>query len=141
LSRHRYDPSDPEVQLRRRHDEPGWEGLSLFAGDASAQAWPESAAAATEQREIPLDGTIEQRYQAWRATPEGTAAFQWIAGRATSMVAQGATRLSIAQLVEGYRFNERASVNNTYRAPMVRELEDRYPILRGLFEARVRRSA
>jgi hypothetical protein len=141
MSRRTYDPNDPEVQLRRRHDEPGWDGLSLFAVEASAKAWPAAPTVTTEQRHLALDGTIEQRYQAWRHSPEGIAAFDWIAGRATSMVAQGATRLSIAQIVEGYRLNERKSCNNDFRAPMVRELEDRYPILRGLFEARVRRSA
>jgi hypothetical protein len=127
----RGDRNDLDPRLRLHRDEPA----------ALGPLWDEAPAALTEQRELPIDGTIEARYQAWRATEEGQDAYQWIVTRATSMVAQGATRLSIAQLVEGYRFAKRRSVNNTFRAPMVRELEDGYPILRGLFESRVRRSA
>jgi hypothetical protein len=103
--------------------------------------FPTAPPAIDEQRQLALDGTIEAKYLAWRATPEGQEAYQWIATRATELVAGGATRLSISQLVEGYRFAMRQSVNNTFRAPMVRELEDQYPVLAGLFEQRVRRTA
>ena len=135
-----FDP-DRDPRLRVRHEEPGFDGLSLFAVEASAAAWPQAPAAGDEQRTLPVEGTLEGAYRAWRDSDDGRHAWGWLVCRATELVAQGANRLSIGQLAEAYRMLERRSLNNSHRALLVRDLEDAYPALRGLFETRQRKAS
>lgn len=125
----KYDDHDPELALRPRRPV---EELPLFA-----QAPP----AGTEQRQLPLPGTIAERYAAWRQTEDGQRAWAWIAERAIGEVARGATRLSAKGLVEACRHDLHIRINNIATPYIARELEDTYDITRGLFELRRRTAA
>lgn len=114
--------------------------LPLFS---NAQAtWPERPPAVGENHALELDGTIEGRYTAWRATEDGERVFTAFLREACGEVARGATRLSAKGIWERVRseLNRRGRVpmNNDYHAPMVREAEDAAPLLRDLFEKRLR---
>lgn len=105
------------------------------------QAWPEAPQVETaEQRGLSLPGSLEQRYQVWRETADGKAVFGWLAERSVAAVAAGATKLFIDRMVWPCRQELGLSINNSYRALLVRELIDRYPTLRGAFELRQRTS-
>lgn len=128
-----HDPLDPEQALRPRAPE-DWSG-TLFDFPTAP------VAARVEQREIPLGGTIAERYLAWRTTEDGQRAWGWIARRALEEVAQGATRLSAKALVEACREQLHVRINNVATPCIARELEEQYPITRGLFELRRRTAA
>lgn len=94
-----------------------------------------------EQRALPIrGGTVEGDYAAWRATDSGQAVYEAIRRRALDGAHQGARRLSAKGLVEWARATLRVEINNTWTPHVARELADREPSLRPLFELR-RRSA
>ena len=103
--------------------------------------WPERLPAGTEQRVLPVSGTIAARYAEWRRTPDGAKAFAWMEEMARRVVRKGAHRLSAKALVELARAELRVVVNNTFTPEIARELEDTHAELRGLFELRRRGAA
>ena len=104
-------------------------------------AWPEAAPATDEQRCLPIDGTIEGRYQAWRATGDGQAVVACFYLFANEEIGRGATRLSGKFLAERVRARLRLNLNNSFVALLVRDLEADCELVRGLFEKRVRRAS
>lgn len=125
--------------MRRRwhdhDDEPAaLEALPLFD-------WPQAPPAEAEPHVLPLDGTIAARYAAWRQTADGERVFLAFVAEGLGEVARGATRLSAKACWERVRARLRLPMNNDHHAPMVREVEDRYPELRGLYEKRMRRAS
>ena len=113
--------------------------LPLFAEPPAFPTRP--AAPRGEQRVLPIRGTIAERYRAWRATEDGQGVWAWIVQRALEEVASGATRLSAKELTEAARHHLHIQVNNVFTPELARELEERHPMLRGLFELRKRQSA
>lgn len=95
----------------------------------------------TEQRTLPITGTLEARYQAWRATPEGVRAFEAIVDEAVGLEEEGVQRLSAKALVESVRARLKIQINNVFTALIAREIADRIPYLGDLLEFRRRRSA
>jgi hypothetical protein len=103
------------------------------------EAWPQRPGAPhSEQRALPLPGTLAARYAAWRGTEEGERVFRFLQSEAWERVRAGARRLSIDELWVLARATLRLKLNNSYRAPAVRELQEAEPALRGHFETRKR---
>ena len=102
---------------------------------------PSPPSPAEEQREIPLPGTIADRYRAWRETDEGRLVYRWCRDRAVQDAQDGARRIGSKALVERCRWMLKVKVNNIFTAELAREIQERNPVTRGLFEMRQRRSA
>lgn len=105
-------------------------------------SWPESPPAPTEeQRELPLPGTAEERFAAWRGTPDGERAYTWMRDEARREVAYGTRRLSAKSLVERCRALHRVKINNSWTPLIARAIQADLPATRGLFKDRMRRVA
>lgn len=104
--------------------------------------WPESPAApAEEQRELALPGTAEERFAAWRGTPDGERAYAWMRDEARREVVYGTRRLSAKSLVERCRALYKVKLNNDFSALIARAIQQDLPATRGLFKDRMRRVA
>lgn len=104
--------------------------------------WPERPQAhRAEQREIPLGGTIAQRYEAWRDTEDGQAAYRWMQREAIRDVQAGTKRLSAKSLAERCRAVLHVRFDNRYTPEIAREIQEMNPTTRGLFELRRRTAA
>lgn len=101
---------------------------------------PKAPAASVEQVTLTLDrGTIEGRYRAWLATPEGQEAFVGIERRILADVAGGATRVSVNLVVELVRGSPpHPRIDNSFRALMARDLRAKYSELKTIIEIRQR---
>ena len=75
--------------------------------------------------------------------PDGTGQFVYdaIRAKALSQARIGMRRLSAKGMVEFIRQAHTVDINNSYTALLARELTDREPELRGLFELRERTAA
>lgn len=113
-----------------------------------ARPWPQAPQApADEQREIPLERTIQAEYDAWRGTHDGIEAWRFIRERAKQLSAavppgkrkKGA--LSIDWLVQLARKDLHLSINNDFRAQLARDLIEVHPELSDLIERRRRTAA
>ena len=80
---------------------------------------------------------IQDLYDEWRTTEWGQAVFDLAAQRALAL-APTTSRLSINKIVEELRAQYRTPINNTFRAPLSRELMERHPELQGRFKVRER---
>ena len=129
-----HDHDDEAVSVPAALDE-----LPLFA--AGARDWPQVPRAEAEPYVLPIEPTIAARYAAWRATRDGERVFGRFGAIALGELARGATRLSAKSIWEQVRRALRVPMNNDFHAPMVREMEALYPILRGQFEKRQRRAS
>lgn len=103
--------------------------------------WPEAPPAASEQRVLPIEGTIEASYRHWRATEHGQQVYAAFCAEAMGEVARGATRLSGKGTWERMRARLRVPLNNSFTALVVRDAEADHPTLRGLFETRQRKAS
>lgn len=113
-----------------------------------ARPWPTSPPApAAEQREIPLEPTIQQEYERWRQTEPGVLVWVFIQRKARELAAaippgqRKKGRLSVDWLVQLARRELRLSVNNDYRALLGRDLVEAHPSLGDLIERRRRTAA
>jgi hypothetical protein len=98
-------------------------------------------APAAEQRVLPIRGTIQERYEVFRATDDGRQVWEYFCRHALEEVAAGAKRLSAKELVERIRFQKKISINNSYTALLARDCEADHPVTRGLFERRERKAS
>ncbi len=103
--------------------------------------WPESPPATDENRVLPIEGTDEGRYRAWRKTEDGARVYEWIALYALAKADAGAKRISINAAMEGARAALRLPCNNTHRSLISRDLVETYPRLRGPIELRERKAS
>lgn len=104
--------------------------------------WPEAPAApAEEQRELPLPGTAEERFTAWRGTQDGQAAYGWMLAMAAREASFGVRRLSAKALVERCRAFRKVKINNDWTPLIARAIQADVPATRGLFKDRMRRVA
>lgn len=106
-----------------------------------AAPWPQAPAAGDEPRTLPLDGTLEARYRAWRATDDGARVYEAIRIRALGLFAGGAQRISVNACMEHARNSLKLPCNNTWRAPIARDLIDDCPALKHAIELRKRTAA
>lgn len=125
------DPMDPEVLTHPNHPD-GAMG-SLF------DTWPTAAPATDEQEVLAVEGTIAERYARWRQTEDGEQVFQVIHRRARDLVLLGERRIGVKRLVEEARSTLRIKINNSFTAPLARELV-RDALLADAIEVRVRRA-
>lgn len=105
-------------------------------------SWPEAPPAPpSEQRALPLPGSIAERYAAWRATPEGQQVFTWMVATVEADCRAGTRRLSTKALTERARALFHVKCNNDYTPELARELQGAVPASRGRFEQRRRTAA
>jgi hypothetical protein len=107
----------------------------MFAPD-----WLERAPAPrTEQRELPIEGTYEERYLAWRATDDGQVVYEAFKARALEAVRSGQRPMKrkIWEQLRGLY----GSLNNNLVRAITEELDRTEPELRGRFEFRERTAA
>lgn len=116
--------------------------------ELAGRTWPTAPPAPVdEQREIPLERTIQAEYDAWRGTEDGLQAWDFIRHKAKALSAavppgkrkKGA--LSIDWLVQLARKELRLSINNDFRALLSRDLITVHPELNDLIERRRRTAA
>ena len=110
------------------------QGLGLFD-------FPVRPPATDESRVLPLAGTIEGAYQAWRATAEGSWLFDVMRWRALALVRAGESRVGTKALVEWARAQHKATINNDFTALIARELLENEAELHGAIECRQRSAA
>lgn len=94
-----------------------------------------------EQRSLPIQGTLEGEYHAWRATALGEFVVETMRMRALDLVRRGATRVGVKALAEWVRGEKQVEVNNSLVALVARELREREPELRDRIELRQRTAA
>lgn len=112
-------------------------GLPMF----DAPWWPEAPKVKAESLCLPIPGTIDGDYKAWRESPEGEQAFACLAQRALELATTGQRRVSTKALFEWYRSLHRLPINNDWTALVARELVDRFEALKGKIEMRQRKAA
>ena len=102
--------------------------------------WPQAPPAPpVEQTVLPIGGTLEARYAAWRSSAEGCVVFGVIHDRALRAASQGAKRIGVKRLAEDVRGDLKRKVNNSLVAFIARELATD-PALAGRIKMRVRKS-
>lgn len=96
-----------------------------------------------------LPPTMEQRYQAWRASEDGRRVYAFVRDHALRMRRRGWRHYGVGALFEAARYAHDLEVgpdvhgfklNHNWRSRLARELMDREPELAGLFETRELRS-
>lgn len=125
--------------FRARHQPTQEELGGLFAPIEKPPVRP--APGPAERRTLPIDGTLQARYEAWRQTDEGRVVYDEIRGRALAAARAGERRIGVKGITEEVRRALRTSINNTLVALIARELRDREPVLRPLIELRERTAA
>jgi hypothetical protein len=89
--------------------------------------------------------TLQERYDDWRATPDGQATYDNVRERAFRLLDRGWHHFGIGALWEAARYDRALLVgpdatglklNNDYRSRIVRELMEREPRLADFFETR-----
>ncbi len=106
-------------------------------------AWPEAPTVSpAEQRPLLLEAQggedrepVAVRYARWRESAEGRRLYAEVRRRAALLATGGAKVVRVKAIAEDLRA-EKISINNSYLAPMSRELWDKEPILRDLLELR-----
>lgn len=131
------EPDEVEMAALRGRSQPTQEELGgLFAPLDLPPRRPSPGPA--EQRVLPIDGTLQARYEAWRRSEEGGWVFATIRERALEEAREGAQRIGVKGIVEAVRRELRVAVNNSATAFIARELWETVPALRGLIELRQR---
>lgn len=96
---------------------------------------------ATDQ--LPLWGKhrepLDVRYARWRASEDGQDVFRRVEQVALDMLAGGAERIEVNLLYAQVRAVRHQSADNSYRAPIARELIDQHPQLRGIIRVKKRK--
>jgi hypothetical protein len=128
-----------EVEMaahRPRHVPNASEVVDLFM---PLEVHPKRApAGGAEQTDIPIEGTLQARYDAWRATEQGRLVYVECRDLALRQASEGAKRIAVKGIVELVRATLKVQVNNSATALLARELYDREPVLRPLIELRER---
>lgn len=134
MTRRTWDPDDPERRI-------GPPDLGPLFGPP-AQPWPEVPPRGdSEQLTAPVGGTIQADFEAWLTTDAGRVIYREFCAEALGQVTRGATRLSAKGIWETIRSRLKQSANNSYVSLVARQAEQEYPVIRGLFEFRVRRAS
>ena len=110
---------------------------------AEPKPWPEAPAAGIEQRNLAIAGSLEQRYERWRATEQGAEvislmreiALDWLAGGAPVVLSRGLWEEARKQM------KVRGLCDNRLQGLACREVEESHPLLRGKFRHRKRKAA
>jgi len=100
--------------------------------------FPTAPPASVEQAVLPIRGTIEERYRAWRTTEPDV--YTEIERRAVARAEGGATRVETNKITADVRGEWRVKINNDFRALIARDLRTAHPILRPLIHVRARRA-
>lgn len=137
-------PRLPRASLREdpEHRPPPPTVEEQLAGTMFAP-WPESPPVTpAEQRPLLLEAQgkedrepVAVRYARWRETAEGRRLYAEVRRRAALQATGGAKVVRVKAIAEDLRA-EKITINNSFLAPMSRELYDKEPILRGLLELR-----
>lgn len=90
---------------------------------------------------MPIDGTLQARYDAWRKTEDGERVYAEVRARALAAASAGDRRIGVKAIVEAVRADLKVKVNNSATALMARELYEQHPALRDLIELRQRSAA
>ena len=93
-----------------------------------------------EQLVAPIEGTIQAKWEAWRASEDGERVMLYIRKIGGELVTGGATRLSAKHLVERARADLKVAINNVLTPFIARELDSR-PLFHGLLETRQRKAS
>lgn len=95
----------------------------------------------TEQ--LPLFGSarrpLEQRYREWRASADGIEVFAMIERQALNALEAGEERIEVNLLYAQVRRVRKKAADNSFRAPLARELIDRHPQLAGVIHVKKRK--
>jgi hypothetical protein len=133
----RHVPDEVEMATHRaRHVPTPSETQDLFAPLEVPSKRP--AAGSAEQPHLPIEGTLQARYDAWRQTEQGKLVYAECRDEALKQVRAGARRIAVKGIVELVRATLKVQVNNSAVALLARELFDREPVLRPLIELRER---
>jgi hypothetical protein len=90
--------------------------------------------------------SLQARFEAWLATPDGQAMYGHIRTRALRLYDRGWRHFGIAALWEAARYDQALAVgpdaegyraNNSFRSRLARRLMEDDPVLEGFFETRV----
>lgn len=133
-------PSGPDESRRPPTVAEQLEGTMFDQGEEAAPGpgWPERPKVRpAEQRRFPLTGSLEARYQRWRATEDGERVFGQIRAIALGLARAGAPLVRVKGIVDG-EIRPKESVNNSHLSMIARELYDTEPELRDLIELRER---
>lgn len=138
-------PRLPRASLREdpEHRPPPPTVEEQLAGTMFAPSWPEAPqVTGAEQRPLQLESQgppdrepVAVRYARWRETAEGRRLYAEVRRRAALQATGGAKVVRVKAIAEDLRA-EKITINNSFLAPMSRELYDKEPILRGLLELR-----
>lgn len=90
-------------------------------------------------------GTLQQRYNRWRRSPDGQTVIDAVIAAALRLKRRGYSHYGIAALFEGARYTyalrvgpdaEGFKLNNSWRSRLAREIMRDVPELEGFFELR-----
>lgn len=94
----------------------------------------------TETDQLPIWGkrreSLAERYARWRASEDGQEVFVRLEQTALDLCRSGATRIEINLLYAQLRSIRGKSADNSYRAPIARELLNRHPELKGIIRVK-----
>jgi hypothetical protein len=82
---------------------------------------------------------LDVRYHEWRATSDGIEVFAMIERQALNAIAAGEERIEINLLYAQVRRVRHKAADNSFRAPLARELIDRHPQLAGVIHVKKRK--
>lgn len=136
----KHEPDEVEIAAHRGRHQPTQAELGPLFEDLYAPP-RRPAPGPAEQRVLPIDGTLQARYEAWRRSDEGAWVFATIRERALDEARDGAQRIGVKGLVEDVRRDLKVHANNSYTALIARELRDTEPELEDLIELRERTAA
>ncbi len=109
----------------------------LFAGLDQGDFPSRPIVQRAEQPSLPIKGTIEGDYHAWRQTDLGKQVYGMMRDRALELAAGGAKRIGMKAVAEYVRA-QKVIVNNTFVAMIARELVEREKSLAEKIERRER---
>lgn len=93
--------------------------------------------------QIPMDfdrRPLDVRYAEWRASADGIEVFRMVEELALNALGADEKRIEINLLFAQVRRVRKKAADNSYRAPLARELIDKHPQLRGVIHVKKRKS-
>jgi len=95
-----------------------------------------------KELQLPIFGDprtpLEERYRQWRATADGMEVAGMVEQLALNALHAGEKRIEINLLFAQVRRTRRQAADNSFRAPLARELIAQHPALADLIEVRKR---
>lgn len=108
------------------------------------ETWARESATVLPGLRVGRHLSIQERYDEWRATPDGEAVYEAFVARALSLYHRGWKHYGHKAIVESIRYDRALAVgpaggfkvNDHFTSRMVREAVQAYPELDGFFETR-----